>query len=73
MKTIQTQVQCVTCGIYFDQIQEHFCQVKICCDGIVLPTNDHNFPFTEINCMNNINNDVNEEDMLDNNSDDILL
>jgi len=67
---IQTQVQCVTCGIYFDQIQEHLCQVKICHDGIVLLTNDHNFPFTKINCMNNINNDVNEEDMLDNTSDD---
>jgi len=55
---------------YSDQIQEHLHQVKICHDGIVLPTNDHNFPFTEINCIKNINNDVNGEDMLDNNSDD---
>jgi len=67
---IQSQVECVTCGVYFNQIQEHLCQVKICCDGIVLPTTDHSLPFTEINCMNNINNDVDEEDMLDNNSDD---
>jgi len=33
---IQAQVQCITCGIYFDRIQKHLCQVKICCDGAVV-------------------------------------
>jgi len=63
---IQTQVQCVTCGIYFDRIQEHLHQVKVCRDGAVLPSKEHNFPFVEIDCHNNNNNGDSDEDMLDN-------
>jgi len=54
---IQMQVQCITCGIYFDRIQEHLCQVKICHDGAVLPTKEHNFLFIIINCPNNTNSE----------------